>query len=154
MTSLKTWTRASWVLAALCAGPAMAADPAAPKTREQVKAETREAIRTGDIRSGGEVNCKLNEENPSKYPAKPVPSGAKTREQVKAETREAMRSGEMTATGEVGCGPQLVKPQGPGKTRAQVKAERDEAIRKGEMVGSGEVAGSTQPSSPAAKKAP
>ncbi len=154
MTSLKTWTRASWVLAALCAGPAMAADPAAPKTREQVKAETREAIRTGDMPADGELGCKRNEMNPSQYPPQAAPGGAKTREQVKAETRQAMRSGEMMASGEAGCGPQPVKSQGQGKTRAQVKAERDEAIRKGEVQGTGELAGSPQPARPMPKKAP
>jgi hypothetical protein len=153
MTSLNTWTRAAWVLAALLAGPVMAADPAAPKTREQVKAETREAIRTGDMPADGELGCKRNEMNTSQYPPQAAPGGAKTREQVKAETRQAMRSGEMMA-GEAGCGPQPVKSQGQGKTRAQVKAERDEAIRKGEVQGTGELAGSPQPARPMPKKAP
>lgn len=151
MTFPKTLARLAWVLAVTSAGQAMAADPAAPKTREQVRAETREAIRTGDITEGGEIGCKRNELNPSQYPAKPAASGGKTREQVRAETQEAMRSGQMTS-GELGCAPQVVKPQGPAKTRAQVKAERDEAIRKGEMPGAGEVTGS-QPA-PAAKKNP
>ena len=151
MTSLKIAPRMAWALASLCVGQAMAADPAEPKTREQVRAETREAIRTGEITSGGEVNCKLNELNPSKYPPKPAVGPGKTREQVKAETREAMRSGDMSAAGEVGCTPQLVKPQGPGKTREQVKAERDEAIRKGELMG-GEAGSSV--SAPAPRKGP
>ena len=142
----------AWVLASLCVGHAMAADPAEPKTREQVRAETQEAIRTGEITSGGEVNCKRNELNPSQYPPKPAAGLGKTREQVKAETREAIRSGNMPVSGETGCVPQLVKPQGPGKTRAQVKAERDEAIRKGEMMGGGEIGSSV--SAPAPKKGP
>ena len=123
MTSLTSWRLSAGVLALVAAGAACADEPVSPKTREQGKAETREAIRTGEIGGGGEVNCKLNEANPSKYPAKPVPGGAKTREQVKAETREAMRSGEMSANGEAGCGPQMVKTPGSGKTRAQGKAE-------------------------------
>lgn len=151
MTFPKTPAHLAWVLAVLAAGQAMAADPAAPKTREQVRAETREAIRTGDISDGGEIGCKRNELNPSQYPAKPAPSGGKTREQVRAETREAMRSGQMSS-GELGCPPVLVKPEGPAKTRAQVKAERDEAIRKGEMPASGELAG-PQPA-PASRKNP
>ena len=99
MTSLKTWTHMAWILAGFCAGQAMAADSAAPKTREQVRAETREAIRTGDIMADGEVGCKRNELNPSQYPAKPAAGGGETREQVRAETREAMRSGEMSPGG-------------------------------------------------------
>ena len=59
-------------LASLSAGHAMAADPSAPKTREQVKAELAEAIRTGDILadvdSGG--NRKMNEVYPQRYPLK------------------------------------------------------------------------------------
>lgn len=141
MTFPKTLAPLAWVLAGLTAGQAMAADPSAPKTREQVRAETREAIRTGDIPVGGETGCKRNELNPSQYPAKAPAAPGKTRAQVQAETREAMRSGAMSGGGEVGCGPQLVQPSGPGKTRAEVKAERDEAIRKGEMPGAGEVAG-------------
>jgi Domain of unknown function (DUF4148) len=154
MTTLKTWAGLAWVLAGFCAGHAMAADPSEPKTREQVKAETREAIRTGDISAGGEVNCKLNELNPSRYPAKPATGPSKTREQVQAETREAMRSGQMGVNGEAGCGPQPVNPQGSGKTRAQVKAERDEAMRKGEMMGAGEAAGSVPAPRGAPKKNP
>jgi len=154
MTFLKTWARLAWVLAGFSVGQAMAADPAAPKTREQVRAETREAIRTGDIPADGEVGCKRNELNPAQYPAKPATGGGKTREQVRAETREAMRSGEMSPGGELGCGPQGVKPQGPGKTRAQVKAERDEAMRKGEMTGSGELGGTPPYSGSTGKKNP
>jgi hypothetical protein len=154
MTIFKTLVHVSWILTSFCVGQAMAADPAAPKTREQVKAETREAIRTGDMPADGEIGCKRNELNPSQYPPKPAASGGKTREQVKAETREAMRSGEMSTAGELGCGPQVVKPQGPGKTRAQVKAERDEAIRNGEMPAAGEWGGTPQPRSAAPKKTP
>lgn len=48
-------------LAALAAGNALAADAAAPKTREQVRAELFEAQRTGDIIANGETGAKLNE---------------------------------------------------------------------------------------------
>ena len=80
-------------IAAFSAGSALANDAAAPKTREQVKAELAEAIRTGDI-----VHCesghKLNELFPGQYPAKPAVQG-KTREQVKAELAEAIRTGQL-----------------------------------------------------------
>ena len=36
-------------LAAFSAGSALASDPSAPKTREQVKAELAEAIRSGQL---------------------------------------------------------------------------------------------------------
>ena len=78
-------------LSAFSAGSAFAGDASAPKTREQVKAELAEAIRTGDI-SYGESGQKLNELFPHQYPAKPVVQ-ANTREQVKAELAEAARSG-------------------------------------------------------------
>ncbi|MBS3911403.1 MAG: DUF4148 domain-containing protein [Hydrogenophaga sp.] len=48
----------------------MAADTDAPKTRDQVRAELREAQRTGDIVAGGESGQKLNELSPNRYPAK------------------------------------------------------------------------------------
>ena len=62
-------------------------------TREQVKAEFAEAVRTGDIMSnrGGQ---KLNERFPDRYPAKQVQSTL-TREQVKAELAEAVRTGDI-----------------------------------------------------------
>jgi hypothetical protein len=150
MTFPKTFAHLSWALAGLLASQAMAADPAAPKTREQVRAETQEAIRTGEISDGGELGCKRNEVSPSQYPSKPAAPG-KTREQVRAETREAMRSGQMSSGGEVGCAPQVSPPQQPGKTRAQVKAETREAIRKGEMPALGEL-GSPSPAAGAAPR--
>jgi len=48
----------------------LAADTDAPKTRDQVRAELREAQRTGDIVAGGESGQKLNELSPNRYPAK------------------------------------------------------------------------------------
>jgi hypothetical protein len=81
-------------VAALSAGHALAFDASAPKTREQVKAELAEAIRTGDIVVNGETGQKANELFPGRYPAKPVAQG-KTREQVKIELAEAIRTGQM-----------------------------------------------------------
>ena len=81
-------------LATLSAGHALASDASAPKTREQVKAELAEAIRTGDIVVDYESGKKANELYPGRYPAKPVVQG-KTREQVKAELLEAIRTGTM-----------------------------------------------------------
>jgi hypothetical protein len=80
-------------LAALAAGNALAADAAAAKTRDQVRAELAEAQRTGDIVAHGNSGQKLNELYPSQYPAKAVTQG-NTREQVLAELAQAKRSGE------------------------------------------------------------
>ena len=54
-------------LIALSATQVFAAD--GPKTREQVKAELAEAIRTGDVVADGESGKKLKELYPSRYPA-------------------------------------------------------------------------------------
>ena len=55
MTFPKTFAHLSWALAGLLASQAMAADPAAPKTRAQVKAERDEAIRKGEMMGTSEV---------------------------------------------------------------------------------------------------
>ncbi len=62
-------------------------------TREQVKAEFAEAVRTGNITTNGERGLQLNELYPSLYPAKPVQASV-TREQVKAELVAALRTGD------------------------------------------------------------
>ena len=71
------------------------------KTREQVKAELAEAIRTGDVFARGESGLKLNELYPQRYPQAPAAVAA-TRAQVKAELAEAIRTGDMIAAGESG----------------------------------------------------
>lgn len=83
-------------LVAFAANAALAADASAPKTREQVKAELAEAIRTGEI-VNTESGQKMNEMFPSWYPAKPVTpvTQGKTREQVQSELTEAIRNGTM-----------------------------------------------------------
>jgi ribosomal protein L30E len=110
-------------------------------TRAQVKAELAEAIRTGDISSGDDEGLTLNQENPSRYPAKPVVVG-KTRDQVKAELAEAIRTGDISAGDDEDLTLTLnqenpsrypAKPVVVGKTRGQVKAELAEAIRTGNI---------------------
>ena len=81
---------------ALSAGHALAQDPSGTKTREQVRAELMEAIRTGNIPANDESGRMLNEVNPSAYPPK-VEAPCKTREQVRAELAEARRTGNMMA---------------------------------------------------------
>jgi hypothetical protein len=87
---------------ALSAGLALAQDPGGPKTREQVRAELMEAIRTGNMSANDETGRMLNEVNPSAYPPKVVVP-CKTREQVRAELDEAKRTGNMPAPDDSGC---------------------------------------------------
>jgi hypothetical protein len=86
----------------LSAGHALAQDPGGPKTREQVRAELMEAIRTGNMPANDESGRMLNEVNPSAYPPKVV-GPCKTRDEVRAELAEARRTGNMPANDESGC---------------------------------------------------
>ena len=81
------------VSATVLAGPALA-DVSTGKTREQVRAELAEAIRTGDMPADGESGRKLNEVYPHLYPKQPAVAG-KTRQQVKDELSQAQRDGTM-----------------------------------------------------------
>lgn len=126
-------------VAALVAGQALAADTSESKTREEVKAELAEAIRSGNFVANGETGQKANELSPSRYPAKPAVQG-KTREAVRAELAEAIRSGNYLVSGETG---QKANERSSslysatsnvhGKTREAVKAELAESIRSGNM---------------------
>ena len=114
-------------------------------TRDQVKAELAEAIRTGNIVATGELGLKLNELHPERYP-KPATQPGKTREEVKADLAQAIRTGDMVATGELGLKLNEEFPQrypavavALGKTREQVKAETAEAIRTGDIVAAGDL---------------
>lgn len=127
-------------VAALSAGHALA-DDAAPKTREQVRAELMEAIRTGDIQGDGQTGQKLNELFPHRYAQNAVVAQGKTRAEVKAETAEALRNGDLAVDGETGeklytAAGQAKAAQtvAQGKTRAEVKAELAEAVRTGDIV--------------------
>jgi ribosomal protein L30E len=115
------------------------------KTRQQVRAELAEALRTGDIVSG-EGGLTLRQQFPAQYPQAPAQMG-KSREQVRAELAQAMRSGDMLAGGELGIRRNEGAPGGfpkelmvGAKSRADVKAELAEAIRTGDMISDGEVA--------------
>jgi hypothetical protein len=128
----------------LVASLATGAHAQSEKTREQVKSELAEAIRTGDVVASGETGLKLNELYPQRYPAKTMTAG-KTRAQVTAELAEAIRTGDVLANGDGGLKLNEVFPQrypattvASGKTREQVKAELAEAIRTGDVVASGE----------------
>ena len=82
----------------LATAPALAraANPSEPKTREQVRAELSEAIRTGEMLERGGRSRKLNEVYPGRYPAKAA-AKKKTRAEVLAELAEANRTGDSLA---------------------------------------------------------
>ena len=74
------------------AGQTVKADAKSDKTRDQRKAETKEAIKKGEQPKAGEAG-------------EVVKAGAKsdkTREQRKAETKEAIKKGETLPAGEAG----------------------------------------------------
>ena len=132
-------TRIATVILLLCAFGANA--NAQPKTREQVRNELAEAIRSGDIATG-ESSRSLRELYPQRYPA--VIAVGKTRAQVMAELVEAIRNGDV-ASGESSLTQRELYPQRyptvpqvMGKTREQVRAELAEAIRTGDVIANGD----------------
>jgi hypothetical protein len=62
------------------------------KSRAQVEAETKQAIRDGDMVEPSGITPRT--EFPSRYPHKEAPVG-KTRAEVDAETAQATRNGDM-----------------------------------------------------------
>src|SRR3954447_16648401 len=77
--------------------------PAAPredgKSRNEVKSELTEALRTGDM-VAGESSSRLNEVQPSAYPAL-VTAPGKSREQARSDLTQAIRSGDVLEGGEL-----------------------------------------------------
>ncbi len=139
---MKTFASAGRVLATVALMGAASLAQAQGLTREQVKAELAEAIRTGDF-VVGEQGMKAYEQWPGMYPARPVAIG-KTRDEVKIELAEAIRNGDMIE-GEQGrtayeMAPHRypARPVVAGKTRDQVQAELAEAIRLGDAPLHGE----------------
>lgn len=124
----------AFAFSTLVAGQAMAASTDAPVTRDQVRAELAEAVRTGNIVTG-ESSAKLNEQYPQLYPNQQVTSSV-TRAEVQAELAEAVRTGNII-TGESSAKlnekfPQLYAHQeADSKSRAQVRAELAEAAANG-----------------------
>jgi hypothetical protein len=129
---------------AVCAPTVWAQNTSGPKTREQVRAELMEAMRTGNMPANDDSGRMLNEVNPSAYPPV-VQAPCKTRAQVRAELAEAQRTGNMPANDESGCllneiNPSAYppKPVQPCKTREQVIAELEQARRTGNIPSSDE----------------
>jgi len=131
---------ATWLLLAVAAS---AAHAEAPKTREQVKAELKEAMRSGDVFAAGDSGLKLNELYPERYPRVVVQT--KSRAEVKGELMAATRDGTLIPAGEGALTLRDEFPQRfpavavvPGRTREEIVAETREAIRNGDMVPAGE----------------
>ena len=131
-------------LALLVAFAAAARAESAGTTREQVRAELREAVRTGDVIAPGDSGLKLNELYPQRY-GKPVVGSATTRVEVQGELAAARRFGELIPAGEGGRSLREQFPQrypslevAASRTRAEVKSETLAAIRNGEVFPAGE----------------
>jgi len=134
------------IIALGATAPAFAANPSTALTREQVRAETLEAMRNGTMLSAGESGMRMREMNPRAYPA-PAASPSKSRSQVEQELQRAIQSGDLLAPGESGAKLNEIAPgsyparntaTGPTKTREQVRRELAEAVMHGEMMANGE----------------
>ena len=125
--------------------PQLLAQTQAAKTREQVRQELMEAVRTGNMPCNDDSGKLMREMYPSRYPQPPAVE-SKTREQVKQELDEAIRTGGIQCNNETGnftareINPSRYPPApaSPGKTREAVKKELQEAIRTGTMPKSSE----------------
>jgi hypothetical protein len=110
---------------AVFASGAYAQDAAAPKTRAEVKAETKKALKDGTANPPGEGNV------PTATPAK----SDKPRAEVKAEAKKAVKEG----TGTKGEGSSVTAvPKKSDKSRAEVKAETKKAAKDGKLTPAGE----------------
>ncbi len=93
------------------------------KTREQVKAEAKEAAKSPTGK--GEADCPTLDNK-----------STKTRDQVKSETKDAMKSGQLSR-GDEGCpNPEAVKST---KSRSEVKTEAKAAAKSPEGKGEADV---------------
>lgn len=134
--------RITSVLVLVAAVGATATHASTGKTRDEVKAELAEAVRTGNIIAGN-TSQTLRELFPNNYPS-PSVGMPLTREQVRAELAEAIRTGDRpaadgtTSLRDLNPGAYPTRIEMPGLTRAQVRAELAEAIRTGDIVGQGD----------------
>jgi hypothetical protein len=118
------------------------AQPQGGLTREQVKAELAEAIRSGELRAVGEFHLRLRDLHPGRYAPAPAGPAPKTRQQVRLELEQARADGTLIEAGELGLpraeiAPHLFGARPPlfGKTRDEVKAELALARRLGDVAG-------------------
>jgi len=118
------------IIAAACAASfisSVAFAQASSPSRDQVKAETRAAQKSGDLTPAGGGEAPM---------AKPHTGSKMTKEQRKAETAEARKKGELAPAG--GGSPKDSKPHTTStKSRQHVKDETMEARKKGELAPAG-----------------
>ena len=133
--------KSTLIVLSLFAAPAFASDQGVSKTREQVRAELAQAMRSGDMLASGESGLTLKQINPGAYPVDASAQVTKTREQVRTELEQAIRTGDILAGGESSAKLNELTPgrypavaTAPSKTRGQVKSELARAIREGEIV--------------------
>jgi predicted RNase H-like HicB family nuclease len=115
----KVYTTVSLIAAALLLAQGAHAQTAASapmKTRAEVKAEAKDAVKKGTDAKG--------EGSGAVEQAKSV----KSRAEVKAETKEAIKAGKGAPKGESNANLPVPKSE---KTRAEVKVEAKEAVKKG-----------------------
>lgn len=123
-------------VAALFAGPAMAANTGT-LSREQVKTELAEAVRTGNVVTG-ESSARLNEQFPQNYLDQQVASTV-SRAQVQAELAEAVQTGKVVVgessarLAEVNPGNYPAQQDVASKSREQVRAELADAASNGQL---------------------
>ncbi len=110
---------------AVFASSAYAEDAAAPKTRAEVKAETKKAVKEGTANPPGEGSG----------PTAVVKSD-KSRAEVKAETKKAVKDGSANPKGEGSAATAV--PAKSDKSRAEVKAETKKAAKEGKLTPAGE----------------
>jgi hypothetical protein len=115
-------------------------------TRDEVRAELRDAQRRGDVPAPGDFDRRPREITPDRYPAPPA-GQALTRAQVVAELQQARRDGEVEV-GETGRTAFEIAPRNfperavaQGKSREEVRHELAEATRTGDVVARGEIGG-------------
>jgi len=109
----------------------------APKTRAEVKAETRAAMKDGSLSRGDAGATKARPHGGPE--TKTSKTAGKTRAEVKAETRAAMKDGNLSQ-GDAGYtkmrpegGPATKTDSAAGNSRADVKAETKAALAAREL---------------------
>ena len=127
-------------LAQFAAANVFAADmaaPDAPKTRMEVKDETKAAIKSGDS------STKAGEAGPAAVTDKKAAVSTKTRKEVKDDTKSAAKAGELPKAGEAANTAMVEKKPMSNKSRMDVKdsvkkAEGDMTLNKaGENIKNG-----------------
>lgn len=124
-------------------------------TRDQVRQELADALRTGSLIAPGESGLSLRELNPNRFAAQTAGLAtplSKSRDEVLRELQAAQQAGELPAVGEHSAGPDgralgapPLRGMGRALTRAQVVADYREAARSGGLLGLGEAGQQTVP---------